>query len=198
MSNPSAPRFRTAVPADAEAVAALHTDSWQRHYRVAFTDAYLDGEVPQQQRRRWTKRLAAPDPRARTILAELDGNVVGFAHTVLGDDPTWGALLDNLHVQYGLKRHGIGTRLLALTAQTVLAETPESGLYLWVLEQNTGARAFYTARGGECVERDPVEPPHGDPTKLKGNPFGLRFAWRDPSVLVTEPPAEDPVTAPTA
>ena len=189
MSNPSAPRFRTAEPADAEAVAALHTDSWQRHYRVAFTDAYLDGEVPEQQRRRWTKRLATPDPRARTILAELDGQVVGFAHTILGDDPTWGALLDNLHVQYGLKRHGIGTRLMALTAQAVLDETPESGLYLWVLEPNTGARAFYTARGGECVERAAVEPPHGDPAKLKGNPFGLRFAWRDPSVLVAEPPA---------
>jgi ribosomal protein S18 acetylase RimI-like enzyme len=189
MSNPSAPRFRTAEPADAEAVAALHTDSWQRHYRVAFTDAYLDREVPEQQLRRWSKRLAAPDPRARTILAELDGEVVGFAHTVLGDDPTWGALLDNLHVQYGLKRHGIGTRLMALTARTVLAETPESGLYLWVLEQNTGARAFYTARGGECVGRDAVEPPHGDVAKLKGKPFGLRFAWRDPSVLVAEPPA---------
>jgi GNAT superfamily N-acetyltransferase len=189
MSTPSGPRFRTAQAADAEAVAALHTDSWQRHYRGAFTDAYLDSEVPEQQRRKWAEGLATPDPRARTILAELDGTVVGFAHTVLGDDPAWGALLDNLHVQYGLKRHGIGTRLMALTAQTVLADTPESGLYLWVLEQNTGARAFYTARGGECVERAAVDPPHGDITKLKGNPFGLRFAWRDPSVLVAEPPA---------
>jgi GNAT superfamily N-acetyltransferase len=183
-------RFRSAGPADAEAIAALHTDSWQRHYRVAFSGTYLDDEVPGIHRRRWTERLAKPDPRARTILAEHDdGTLAGFAHTILGDDPAWGALLDNLHVTYGLKRHGIGTRLMALTARTVLIETPGSGLYLWVLEPNTGARAFYTARGGECVERVAVEPPGGDPAKLNGTPFGLRFAWRDPSVLVGQSPA---------
>jgi GNAT superfamily N-acetyltransferase len=189
MPTPTGLRFRPAEPADAEAVAALHTDSWRRHYRVAFSDAYLDGEVPGYQRRKWAERLASPDPRARTILAELDGAVVGFAHTVLGDDPTWGALLDNLHVQYGLKRHGIGTRLMALTARTVLAETPGSGLYLWVLEPNTGARAFYTARGGQCVERVAVDPPGGDPANLIGEPFGLRITWPDPSVLAAQPPA---------
>jgi GNAT superfamily N-acetyltransferase len=179
-------RFRTATAADAEAIAGLHTDSWRRHYRVAFSDAYLDDQVPGYLLRKWTGRFANPDPRARTILAELDGTLAGFAHTVLKDDPAWGALLDNLHVRYGLKRHGIGTRLMALTARTVLAETPESGLYLWVLEPNTGARAFYTARGGECVERVEVEPPGGDPANLHGQPFGLRFAWRDPSVLAAE------------
>jgi len=182
-------RFRSAEPADAAAVAALHTDSWRHHYRGAFSDAYLDGEVPGYQRRKWAERLASPHPLARTIIAELDGTLVGFAHTVLADDPTWGALLDNLHVQYGLKRHGIGTRLMARTARTVLAETPKSGLYLWVLEPNTGARAFYTARGGECVERVAVEPPGGNPANLNGRPFGLRFVWRDPSVLAAEPSA---------
>jgi len=72
---------------------------------------------------------------------------------------------------------------MALTAQTVLTETPGSGLYLWVLEPNTGARAFYTARGGQCVERVSVDPPGGDPANLNGRPFGLRFSWPDPSVL---------------
>jgi hypothetical protein len=74
---------------------------------------------------------------------------VGFAHTFLGQDATWGAFLDNLHVAYGLKRQGIGTRLLTLTAQAVLDWSPASGLYLWVLEQNSDARAFYTA--GRCL-----------------------------------------------
>ena len=83
--------------------------------------------------------MSAPDPRARTIVAELDGEFVGLAHTQLGEDATWGALLDNLHVSYGLKRLGVGTRLLALTARAVLDSSPASGLYLWVLEQNAGA-----------------------------------------------------------
>ena len=119
-------------------------------------------------------------------MAELDGGLVGLAHTRLGDDPAWGALLDNLHVSYGLKRLGVGTRLLALTAQAVLDSSPGSGLYLWVLKQNTAAQAFYRARGGIEVETKVVSPPGGDPTRLNGSPMCLRFAWPDPSRLLPE------------
>ncbi len=171
MPAPGELRFRAAGQVDAQAVAALHADSWQRHYRGAFSDAFLDDEAPGFLLDRWARRLAAPDPRDRTILAELnqEGGVtlVGMAHTVLDDDPAWGALLDNLHVGYGLKRQGVGTRLLSLTARAVLAARPGSGLYLWVLEQNTNARAFYDARGGTCVESREVMPPGGDPARLE-------------------------------
>jgi GNAT superfamily N-acetyltransferase len=184
VTSPDDLRFRTAAADDAAAVAGLHADSWRRHYRGAFSDAFLDGDVPGFLLSRWTGLLTAPDPQARTIVAELDGELVGLAHTQLGEDPAWGALLDNLHVSYGLKRLGVGTRLLALTAQAVLDSTPESGLYLWVLEQNAGARAFYTARGGTCVETVRVPPPGGDPSRLNGSPMGLRFAWPDPSRLL--------------
>jgi GNAT superfamily N-acetyltransferase len=131
----------------------------------------------------WTERLAGPNPEARTILAEIDGSLVGLAHTLLGEDAAWGAFLDNLHVAHGLKRQGIGTRLLALTGQQVVDWSPASGLYLWVLEQNSDARAFYAARGAACVERADVPPPGGDPSRLNGKPVGLRYAWRDPSKL---------------
>jgi len=180
---------RAAIPAacsgDAQAIAALHADSWQRHYRGAFSDAFLDHDAYRYLLQLWTARLAAPDPRARTILAEHDGTVAGFAHTILGQHATWGAFLDNLHVTSGLKRQGIGTRLLALTGQAIKDASPGSGLYLWVLEQNTDARAFYTARGGACVDRLQVPPPGGDPARLNGNPITLLYAWRDPSQLQT-------------
>jgi ribosomal protein S18 acetylase RimI-like enzyme len=184
VTSPDDLRFRAAEADDAAAVAGLHADSWRRHYRGAFSDAFLDGDVAGYLLAEWTGRLSAPDPQACTIVVELDGEVVGLAHTQLGENADWGALLDNLHVSYGLKRLGIGTRLLALTAQVVLDSTPGSGLYLWVLEQNAGARAFYTARGGTCVETAAVPPPGGDPTRLHGSPTGLRFAWPDPSRLL--------------
>lgn len=87
-------KFKTAEPDDAQAVAALHADSWQRHYRGAYTDAFLDDEAPGFLLRLWTRRLAHPDPGARTILAELDqdgdgSRLVGMAHTVLDDSPDW-------------------------------------------------------------------------------------------------------------
>ncbi len=181
-------RFRAACPGDAQAIAALHAGSWQRHYRGAFSDAFLDHDAAGYLLPLWTERLATPDLRARTILAERNGPVVGLACTILGQDATWGAFLDNLHVAYGLKRQGIGTRLLALTAQAVLDWSPSSGLYLWVLEQNSDAREFYTARGGACAERCQVPPPGGDPTRLNGKPTGLRYAWRDPSQLLASRP----------
>jgi Acetyltransferase (GNAT) family len=189
MPAPDELKFRMAEQGDAQAVAALHADSWQRHYRGAYTDAFLDDEVPGFLLELWTSRLARPDPRARTVLAELDqagdgSRVVGMAHTVLGNDPAWGALLDNLHVGYGLKRQGVGTSLMSLTAKAVLADEPESGLYLWVLEQNVNAQAFYTARGGTCVERRDAPAPGGETARLNGEPRCFRYAWPDPSKLV--------------
>jgi hypothetical protein len=183
--------FRAAGKDDAAAVAALHADSWQRHYRVAYTDAFLDEEVPGFLLDLWTRRLAAPAAQDRTILAELgqDGGgaatLVGLAHTVLDDNPAYGALLDNLHVRYGRGRQGVGTRLLSLTARAVLADRPGSGLYLWVLERNAGARAFYDARGGTCVESVEVLPPGDNPAWLKGKPKGLRYTWPDPAKLLS-------------
>jgi GNAT superfamily N-acetyltransferase len=192
MPAPGELRFRTAGPGDARAIAALHTDSWQRHYRGAYSDAFLDGDVSDFLLDRWTRRLAARDPRDRTIVAEFseagDGDgedaIVGLAHTVLGDDPAWGALLDNLHVRYGVKRQGVGTRLLSLTARAVLAAGTGSGLYLWVLEQNASARAFYEAQGGKCVESAAVPPPGGDPARLNGQPRCLRYSWPDPGRIL--------------
>ena len=168
-------RFRLARPADAVAVARLHADSWRRHYRGAYADAFLNGDVDGDRLAIWTERLREPDPRSRTILAETGEGLVGFAHTIFEDDPRWGALLDNLHVVARDKRRGIGSRLLALTAEAVLER--RTGLYLWVLEQNLDARAFYEARRGRCVERVPVLPPGGVASRLKGSPIGLRYAW---------------------
>jgi GNAT superfamily N-acetyltransferase len=185
---PDGLRFRDARPDDAPAVTALHADSWRRHYRGAFSDAFLDHDAPGYLLPLWTERLAGPDPQACAVLAESGGTIVGLAYTILDHDVSWGAFLDNLHVVHGLKRQGIGTRLLALTAQAVLDRSPSSGLYLWVLEQNADARAFYAARGGVCAERSATPAPGGDPARLNGRPMGLRYTWRDPSQLLRPRP----------
>jgi GNAT superfamily N-acetyltransferase len=175
---------REAREQDAPAIAGLHCDSWRRHYRGAFSDAFLDGSLDDFLLAKWSRRLASPDPAVRTIVAEADGTLAGLSHVILGDDPRWGCLLDNLHVAYGRKRSGIGTRLMAQAARAVLDWSPSAGLYLWVLEQNAGAQSFYTARGGTCVQRAEGEPPNGDPAALNGTVMILRFAWPDPSALL--------------
>ena len=106
------------------------------------------------------------------------------AHSVLDKDPTWGAYLDNLHITHAHQRQGLGTRLMALTAQAVIEQRPSSGLHLWVLEQNVRAQRFYEARGGSRVDRDHVHPPGGDPSRICGVVTKLRYAWPDPSTLL--------------
>jgi predicted N-acetyltransferase YhbS len=175
-------RIRLAGRSDAEAIAALHADSWRRHYRGAYSDAFLDGDVDSDRAAVWTERLRKPDRRSQTIVAEDGDRLVGFAHTVFEADPVWGALLDNLHVVYGEKRRGIGSRLLAMTSRAVIERG--TGLYLWVLEQNADARSFYAARGAVCVERAPVPSPGGVAGRLNGAPIALRYAWADPAVAL--------------
>jgi ribosomal protein S18 acetylase RimI-like enzyme len=177
-------QFRRAGAHDAVAIARLHADSWRRHYRGAYSDAFLDGDVEADRRAVWVDRLREPGPDDRTIVAADAGSVVGFAHTILDEDPTWGALLDNLHVAHTHRRRGLGSRLLALTANAVIERRASSGLYLWVLEQNEPAQAFYRAGGGRCVERSSVEPPGGDASRLNGTPAKLRYAWPDPTLLL--------------
>lgn len=174
-------QFRVATPSDAGAIAALHAESWRRNYRGAYSDAFLDGNVRADRLTVWTARLREPDPRSQTIVADDSEGLVGFGHTIFEDDPRWGALVDNLHVAHGSKRRGIGSRLLGLTARAVVERS--TGLYLWVLEQNHDARAFYEARGGRCVERAPVPPPGGVRARLNGSPVALRYAWSDAESL---------------
>jgi ribosomal protein S18 acetylase RimI-like enzyme len=183
MAADDAVTYRTAVPADAGAIASLHADSWRRHYRGAYSDAFLDGDVATERLAVWTDRMNEPGEGRSTIVAESDGVVVGFCHAVFDHDPRWGTLVDNLHVTYRLKAGSIGTRLLARTAEVVVGRRPRTGLYLWVLEQNTAAQAFYEARGGVRVEHGWAGTPGGDP-RLNGNPGRFRYAWSDPSVLI--------------
>lgn len=177
--------YRPATPDDATSIAALHADSWRRHYRGAYSDAYLDGDLDADRLNVWTERLADLTLERITLLLEQNGVLVGFAHTALGADERWGALLDNLHVVHSQQRSGIGRRLVAETARALVERQPGEALHLWVLEQNVKAQAFYEALGGKRAERRLVVAPGGDPARLCGEPYCYRYVWPDPSVLLS-------------
>lgn len=173
----TAPVYRAATYEDAPAVAALHADSWKRHYRGAFADDYLDGPVEDERLAVWSSRLASPSPGAATIVG-IDGGLIGFVHVVLDADPEHGALVDNLHVRHDAQRRGIGAELMGRAAAYATTERPGGSMYLWVLEHNTRAQAFYRSIGGEEADREASTPPGG------GSVVGIRYVWRDPRVLV--------------
>lgn len=170
--------FRLAGADDADRIAVLHADSWRRHYRGAYADSFLDGDVVADRRSVWSARLAAP-ANCETVLAEHEGRLMGFVHVVFDDDPEWGSLVDNLHVVHDQHRMGIGTRLLGRAALAVGERATSDAMYLWVLRQNTAAQGFYRRCGAVSVETAAVPPPGGDPARLNGTPLGLRMSWPD-------------------
>ena len=168
-------RLRTAHPDDAEEVAALHADSWRRHYRGAYADSFLDGDVDGVLLAVWTERLAERVERM-TVLAEDAAGLAGFVHVVFDADERWGSLLDNLHVAYDRKRTGIGATLLTRAAEGVAEYAGGRQMYLWVLAQNTAAQAFYRSLGGTVAEESTVP---GPPERLNGTPACFRVVWPD-------------------
>ncbi|BAL88772.1 hypothetical protein AMIS_35520 [Actinoplanes missouriensis 431] len=148
------PLFRFAASTDAGRIAALHADSWRRHYRGAYSDSFLDGDVVTDRHAVWSARLAAPAGSA-TILAEQDDRLAGFVHVVFDADPRWGSLVDNLHVVHDQQRTGLGTLLLSHAALAVSEHAAGTALYLWVLRQNVAARGvLHCARRRARRDRD--------------------------------------------
>jgi ribosomal protein S18 acetylase RimI-like enzyme len=168
--------IRAAVPADADAVAALHAHSWRRTYRGMMPDAYLDGEVHAERRRVWRARFAAPRPDQRVWL--VGGPAPAGFLCLFGDgDPVLGAYVDNLHVRHDAQGRGLGAALLRHAAAWTLAERPGSGLYLWALAANTAARGFYRRLGAVEDAQQSFPDPGG------GSSLSVRCVWPDPALL---------------
>ena len=105
---------------------------------------------------------------------------MGFVHTVLDADPTWGALLDNLHVSHELKRSGIGAQLMAAGARAV-AGTRRLAAPVPVGAGTEHGRAgvLRSPRAGLRVGREERRSPAGDPV------VAFRYAWPDVGRVVT-------------
>jgi GNAT superfamily N-acetyltransferase len=171
-------KLRPATDGDVAAIAATHAQSWKNSYRGVYPDSYLDTDVDDERLAAWTEPFANKRADQRTILAEDDGVLAGFAHLYLDEDETHGALVDNLHVLAAWQGTGLGRRLLAASARIVLDERPGRGLHLWVLEPNAKARGFYAALGGRETDRV-IDDSFEDVTMTV-----VRVVWPDPAALL--------------
>lgn len=129
------PALREAGPADAPAIAALHTTVWREAYRGLVPDAYLDAVTAEERRRRWTARLVSGERRA--VVATHRGVVVGAASWC--GSPA-GLQLTSLYLQPEQRGSGLAERLV----DRAIGDRPA---WLWVFEANLRARAFYRRVG---------------------------------------------------
>jgi ribosomal protein S18 acetylase RimI-like enzyme len=134
-------RIRGAADADRPAIARIHAASWGDTYRGILPDSLLDDRLPEIMSSRWASQPIGPSDAV--LVAEQEGNILGFAATWHGD-PVY---IDNLHVAAAARSRGVGRLLLAETARRLLAIGSRRAL-LHVVAANLRARAFYLALGG--------------------------------------------------
>jgi GNAT superfamily N-acetyltransferase len=171
--------LRDATEHDSPAIARLHADSWRSAYRGMLSDDYLDHRAHSERAAVWQARFSekAENPFF-AILAETETDLAGFACVFPDEHPTYGSFLDNLHVIPQRTGYGIGRRLLAAVAERLLADETHRGLYLWVIEQNAGARRFYSRAGAQEVECVMLPMPDGSHCNE------VRCYWPDPARLL--------------
>lgn len=145
--------IRPMTATDALVVAALHAESWRTAYRGIYDDQWLDEQAGANRQAHWARRFAAPTTTEAGLVAEQEGRAVGFAYLIADDDPSRGALLDNLHLVAAVRGGGIGARLLRAAAALAIARGWPAGLHLWVFDANDGACRFYERHGGRVVDR---------------------------------------------
>jgi ribosomal protein S18 acetylase RimI-like enzyme len=138
--------IRAATPADAPAMGRVHVRAWQAAYRGQMPDDYLDGLRPADRQAHWEGALRRDDLRGALLVAERDGEVVGFAVVGPSRDPEGAGELYVLNLDPDHWGTGAGRALLA-AAQAELDRQGFAETVLWVLVGNARARRFYEIAG---------------------------------------------------
>ena len=105
--------------------------------------------------------------------AKENGILIGFVCAFGNHDETYGTYIDNLHVK--TKGRGIGRQLMQHIFNWSIEKYQQPKVYLWVLEKNIAARAFYERVGGKCSEIKTVEHHGGGPVRA------CRYIWENVS-----------------
>jgi ribosomal protein S18 acetylase RimI-like enzyme len=148
-------KFRIANNTDTQIIANLHALSWQKTYRGALTDDFLDNHVQENRLSVWTQRMQQPSENQIVILCELDYSLAGFVCAYGNNSEDYGTYIDNLHVSSDFKGKGIGKALMKQIAHWSIDIHHQPKLYLKVLENNHAARGFYDKVGGINQKRFP-------------------------------------------
>ncbi len=170
--------IRLATPTDATAIAQVRVMSWRTTYRGMIPAAYLEAMKVEDSAALWSRVLTAAPNTTSTFVAEADGLVVGFASGLMLPEPRLGfdAELSAVYLDREYQRQGIGQRLVARVA-TAQQSHGATGLIVWVIAGNKGARAFYERLGAELLVEQPF---NWDGMDLVEAGYG----WRDLPALV--------------
>ena len=134
--------IRTARPEEATAVALVHIETW----RVAYAHVFPREELEHMSAER-VERRAELHRRSPPIVAEVDGEIVGFVSVGPANDSDSDGEIYAIYVLPQHQGHGHGSALLRAGARELLAHGSR-GIVLWVLRENAPSRLFYERMGG--------------------------------------------------
>jgi len=144
--------IRDAVADDVEGIARVHVQAWRETYRDILSPEALAALSVAERAQMWQGAFRHPDPRAKLLVAEEDGAIVGFAcggpiheSGLLGTQ----AEVFAIYLLDGVKGRGLGRRLMAGVFDH-LANHGIGSVGLWVLKENEPARRFYERQGGQA------------------------------------------------
>jgi ribosomal protein S18 acetylase RimI-like enzyme len=130
---------RPAVPDDAERIADIRVTGWRETYAHLLSAEFLERMTSNSDRIRASIERGTP-----VVVAELDGEVVGFAcaSTPFDEEVDPPRDLQLWFIYQYARAHGSGTGQALLDA--TIGDRPA---YLWVAEGNPRATAFYRRNG---------------------------------------------------
>ena len=141
---------RRAAREDAGAIATIRVETWRVAYDGLVDDVLLHRlDIEQEAQRRalhWDERHV--DPRAAELIAEVEGDAVGWAVAGPSQTPNH-PRTGQLYALYVLPAHwstGVGHALMTAAEDALRAAGFETAV-LWVLHNNTRAAAFYERHG---------------------------------------------------
>lgn len=140
--------IRKVTADDAAGLGAAHVAAWQVGYQGLMPNGFLGRLDPLARADGWRRTIESGDSAATTLVALVGDRVAGFtSYGPPRDDVPdgWGELWAlNLHPDFW--RQGIGTALFAAATSGLVGLGYRYG-YLWVLQGNERAIAFYRRQG---------------------------------------------------
>ncbi|MEM9466672.1 MAG: GNAT family N-acetyltransferase [Actinomycetota bacterium] len=135
--------YRAGTPADAVGLAEMMRASAAIAFRVVYPAFPRDSEPP-------SVEDLAPGWVGITVVAELDGEIIGGG--IVGEDPTVpsGWLIDRLYVHPDHWSSGVGAEILPRLVAAARSAGATS-INLWALEISDGSRRFYERHGWRLV-----------------------------------------------
>jgi ribosomal protein S18 acetylase RimI-like enzyme len=131
--------IRPAVPDDAARIADIRVTGWREAYADLLSADFLQRMTSNPERIKASIENGTP-----VVVAELDGDVVGFAcaSTPFDDEPDPPRDLQLWFIYQYARAHGSGTG-----QQLLDAVVADRAAFLWVAEGNPRAIAFYRRNG---------------------------------------------------